>query len=152
MIRRLVEEGGMRGFHFCTLNLEKSVRCILEILGWTPGHAKPHTRLIAVSFFRDNVGSPRFYMYADKESIGPVEQLTTANPDLITTPAGASSSAANGLVSHVTNEGGTGKGEVNYAATWDEFPNGRFGDANSPAFGSQDLWGGYGRIVSAHCL
>ncbi len=50
MIRRLVEEGGMRGFHFCTLNLEKSVQSTLEILGWTPGHAKPHTRLIAVSF------------------------------------------------------------------------------------------------------
>ena len=42
-----------------------------------------------------------------------------------------------------------GKGEANYAATWDEFPNGRFGDVNSPAFGSQDLWGGFGRIVSA---
>ena len=50
MIQRLVEEGGMRGFHFCTLNLEKSVRCILEILGWTPGHVKPHAKLIAVSF------------------------------------------------------------------------------------------------------
>lgn len=128
MIGRLVEEGGMRGFHFCTLNLEKSVRCILEILGWAPGHAKPHTRLIA-------------------ESVGPAEQPTTTNPDLITTPAGATSSAANGLVLHVTSEGGTGRGEVNDAATWDEFPNGRFGDANSPAFGSQDLWGGYGHIT-----
>lgn len=131
MIRRLVEEGGMRGFHFCTLNLEKSVRCTLEALGWTPGHAKPHARLIA-------------------ESVGPAEQPTTTNPDLITTPAGATSSAANGLISHVTSEGGTGRGEVNYAATWDEFPNGRFGDANSPAFGSQDLWGGYGRITPTH--
>ena len=150
MIRRLVEEGGMRGFHFCTLNLEKSVRRILEILGWTPGHAMPHARLIAVSF--SCVRTPSS-LYPDKESVGPAEQpRTTTNPDLITTPAGATSSAANGLVSHVINEGGTGRGEVNYAATWDEFPNGRFGDANSPAFGSQDLWGGYGRIVSAHCL
>jgi methylenetetrahydrofolate reductase (NADPH) len=91
-------------------------------------------------------------LYADKESVGPAEHPTTTNSDLITTPAGATSSAANGLVSHVANEGGTGRGEVNYAATWDEFPNGRFGDANSPAFGSQDLWGGYGRIVSARCL
>jgi methylenetetrahydrofolate reductase (NADPH) len=131
MIRRLVEEGGVRGVHFCTLNLEKSVRSILETLGWAPGHAKIHTRLIA-------------------ESVGPAEQPTTTNPDLITTPAGATSSAANGLTSHVANEGGTGRGEVNYSATWDEFPNGRFGDANSPAFGSQDLWGGYGRITPSH--
>ncbi|KAI9511116.1 methylenetetrahydrofolate reduct [Russula earlei] len=128
MIRRLVEEGGLRGFHFCTLNLEKSVQNILEILGWAPSHAKIHNRLIA-------------------ESVGPAEQPTTTNPDLIVTPANATSSAANGLASHVPVEGDTGKGEVNYAATWDEFPNGRFGDVNSPAFGSQDLWGGFGRIT-----
>jgi len=50
MIRRLVEQGGLRGFHFCTLNLEKSVQRILEILEWTPGHAKVYNKLIAVSF------------------------------------------------------------------------------------------------------
>jgi methylenetetrahydrofolate reductase (NADPH) len=26
-------------------------------------------------------------------------------------------------------------------ATWDEFPNGRFGDARSPAYGDLDGWG-----------
>ena|SRR5882672_2643294 len=84
---------------------------------------------------------------AEKESVGSAESPTTTNPDLIVTPATATSSAANGLVSHVPKEGDTGKGEANYAATWDEFPNGRFGDVNSPAFGNQDLWGGFGRIV-----
>jgi methylenetetrahydrofolate reductase (NADPH) len=49
MIRRLVDEGGLSGFHFCTLNLEKSVQSILETLGWTPSHAKIHNKLIAVS-------------------------------------------------------------------------------------------------------
>ncbi|KAI0293541.1 methylenetetrahydrofolate reduct [Russula brevipes] len=130
MVRRLVEEGGLRGFHFCTLNLERSVQSVLETLGWTPGHAKMHNRLIA-------------------ESIGPAEQPTTTNPDLIITPASATNSAANGLASHIPKEGDTGKGEANYATTWDEFPNGRFGDVNSPAFGSQDLWGGFGRITSS---
>ncbi|KAI0306304.1 methylenetetrahydrofolate reduct [Multifurca ochricompacta] len=128
MIQRLVDEGGLRGFHFCTLNLEKSVQRILEILGWTSRHAKIQNKLIA-------------------ESLGPAEQPVTTNPDLIVTPASATSSATNGLVSHIPNEGDTGKGEVNYAATWDEFPNGRFGDVNSPAFGSQDLWGGFNRIT-----
>jgi len=60
MIRRLVEEGGLRGFHFCTLNLEKSVRRILEILEWTPGHAKVYNRLIAVSFRVRVCGTPEF--------------------------------------------------------------------------------------------
>jgi hypothetical protein len=87
----------------------------------------------------------------DKESPGSAEPSTATNTELIVTPANATSSATTGLVAHVPKDGDTGKGEANYAATWDEFPNGRFGDVN-PAFGSQDLWGGFGRIVSAlHC-
>jgi methylenetetrahydrofolate reductase (NADPH) len=61
MIRRLVDEGGLRGFHFCTLNLEKSVQSVLETLGWTPGHAKIQNRLIAVSL-RDETWSPEINM------------------------------------------------------------------------------------------
>ncbi len=54
MVRRLVEEGGLRGFHFCTLNLEKSVERVLENLGWTTRHAKVQNKLIAVrSVFRE---------------------------------------------------------------------------------------------------
>ena len=33
------------------------------------------------------------------------------------------------------------KGELNSAATWDDFPNGRFGDYKSPAFGEPNPWG-----------
>jgi methylenetetrahydrofolate reductase (NADPH) len=49
MVRRLVDEGGLQGFHFCTLNLEKSVERVLENLGWTPRHARVQNKLIAVS-------------------------------------------------------------------------------------------------------
>jgi len=63
------------------------------------------------------------------------------------TPANAFSTAASGLATHAAGAGEAGKGEVTNAATWDEFPNGRFGDVNSPAFGSQDLWGGFSRSV-----
>ncbi len=87
-----------------------------------------------------------------KESPGSVEQPTTTNTELIVSPASATTSATTGLVTHVSKDGDTGKGEANYAATWDEFPNGRFGDVNSPAFGNQDLWGGFGRIVSVITL
>ena len=89
-------------------------------------------------------------MCAYKESPGSTaEQPTSTNTELMVTPASATSSATTGLAAHVSKDGDTGKGEANNAATWDEFPNGRFGDVNSPAFGSQDLWGGFGRIVSA---
>lgn len=33
MVRKL-NQNGIQGFHFCTLNLEKSVRRVLERLGW----------------------------------------------------------------------------------------------------------------------
>ncbi|KAI0064533.1 methylenetetrahydrofolate reduct [Artomyces pyxidatus] len=133
MIRRLVDEGAIQGFHFCTLNLEKSVQRILESLGWTPGLSKvqTHNKLIA-----DTPGSV-------------IHPTTTSNPEFIVTPATATSTASNGLIPYLPVEGEIGKGEVNNAATWDEFPNGRFGDVNSPAFGSQDMWGGFGRLTAA---
>jgi len=34
MIKRLQSETDIKGFHLCTLNLEKSVRLVLEGLGW----------------------------------------------------------------------------------------------------------------------
>ena len=39
MIRKLWKSG-VRGFHFCTLNLEKSVQRILEELQWHQGRMK----------------------------------------------------------------------------------------------------------------
>lgn len=33
MCKRLIEEGKVEGIHFCTLNLEKSVRRVLDGLG-----------------------------------------------------------------------------------------------------------------------
>ena len=115
----------------------------LENLGWTPRHAKVQNKLIAVSIDDNELGTD--VRDNSKKSPGSAEPSTTMNTELIVTPANATL----GLVAHVLKDGDTGKGEANYAATWDEIPNGRFGDINSPAFGSQDLWGGFGRIVSA---
>ena len=78
----------------------------------------------------------------------PKDISTPIATEFLVTPASATSSAATGLgTSLAPGEGDIGKGEVVNAASWDEFPNGRFGDVNSPAFGNQDLWGGFSRIV-----
>jgi len=46
-----------------------------------------------------------------------------------------------------------GKGELNHAPTWDEFPNGRFGDIKSPAYGGGvDLWTSGVPKVNDHSL
>ena len=38
MIRQLRTEG-IQGFHLCTLNLEKSVKRVLELLEWVTPHS-----------------------------------------------------------------------------------------------------------------
>lgn len=68
--------------------------------------------------------------------------METGDSDLIITPHDASVSAASNLAASSPDSGPAGRGELNYAATWDEFPNGRFGDFKSPAYGQQNLWDG----------
>ena len=48
MIKRLNESPDVRGFHFCTLNLEKSVQLILDALGWSKGTSHAQNKLITV--------------------------------------------------------------------------------------------------------
>jgi hypothetical protein len=49
MVRRLSVECGIRGFHFCTMNLEKSIQRVLEALHWSSLLRHVHNKLIAVS-------------------------------------------------------------------------------------------------------
>ena len=56
------------------------------------------------------------------------------------TPTRATNSAATGLSSN-ERKGELGKGEATNAGAWDEFPNGRFGDIRSPAYGEIDGYG-----------
>ncbi|VDC06687.1 unnamed protein product [Peniophora sp. CBMAI 1063] len=118
MIKRLNESSDVRGFHFCTLNLEKSVQRILDALGWSSGASRAQNKLITE---HDGArGDPQ-------------------KPFLLVTPA----EAATSLQDSKAPKGELGKGEVVNASAWDEFPNGRFGDVASPAFGNSNQWGGY---------
>lgn len=64
------------------------------------------------------------------------------------TPHCATDSAATILaMSGPQTEGEAGKGELNNAVGWDDFPNGRFGDFKSPAYGNTDQWGSTGLSV-----
>ncbi|KAF9647343.1 MTHFR-domain-containing protein [Thelephora ganbajun] len=112
VIKKL-ENGGIHGVNFCTLNLEKSVQLILEGLQWT-------------------------FHYDDHRS----NKLINVKTDLTISAHKATDTAAQTLTDKPGKVSGAGKGEVTSASTWDEFPNGRFGDFKSPAFGVQDPWGG----------
>jgi len=78
-------------------------------------------------------------------------QVSTSS-DLVIDPTTATNTAENALTFRQTLDPEPGRGEVNNAATWDDFPNGRFGDYKSPAFGTQDQWGGTGFLVRSFFL
>ncbi|KIY49793.1 MTHFR-domain-containing protein [Fistulina hepatica ATCC 64428] len=118
-IRRVTTEGAIPGVHLCTLNLEKSVQRVLEGLQWTGAPPSLKNKLIADA-----------------------EQVSTNGTGLVVTPGTASTDATLGLVRVPSNKtGAAGHGELNNATSWDEFPNGRFGDAKSPAYGDLGPWG-----------
>ncbi len=47
MLRKL-SASGIKGFHFCTLNLEKSIQRVLETLKWTGPSTLEQNKLIVV--------------------------------------------------------------------------------------------------------
>lgn len=63
MIQRLTTEGDIQGVHFCTLNLEKSVQRILELLKWTGVAAPVHNKLIAVGLLKFKVAVQLIMIY-----------------------------------------------------------------------------------------
>jgi methylenetetrahydrofolate reductase (NADPH) len=127
MVSRLVASGLVQGVHFCTLNLEKSVRTILENIGWTQGTSP----------------AKKF-----NELIGDEKQ------DRTTSPGDASQLAEWGLhqsQSPVPKRTAVGGGQ-SAEDSWDEYPNGRFTDVRSPAYGEIDGWGsGLKTTVSFDC-
>ncbi|KAF4615411.1 hypothetical protein D9613_002717 [Agrocybe pediades] len=125
VIQEVQSGTGINGFHFCTLNLEKSVQRVLQTLGWAGSSSTAPNKLIADSVPGDLASSS-----------------TPVQGDLVISPQSATDSATLGLSSILTTTVEAGSGELNKAATWDDFPNGRFGDFKSPAYGDQDQWGG----------
>lgn len=112
-MRRILAETDIRGFHICTLNLEKSVKRILEGLQW-------------VSAGGDQRKDPTLVNVDPSAQIGGLAAPGKKDGQV---------QALRGQVARLIGEGGVG------AATWDEFPNGRYGDARSPAFGQIDGYG-----------
>jgi len=95
MCEELLEKGSP-GFHFYTLNLEKSVLSVIKELG--------------------------------------IEELTSTRKAF---PWRGSRCNLNGMIEDVRpiNWANRPKSYIQRTVTWDEFPNGRWGDSRSPAFG-----------------
>ncbi|CAG8713325.1 24289_t:CDS:2 [Dentiscutata erythropus] len=100
MIRKMYDSG-INGFHFYTMNLERSTRLILEALQF----------VAPVEKVKPLPWCPSLSAKRIKENVRPIFWR-------------------NRIKSYVTR-----------TEAWDEFPNGRWGDARSPAFGELDGYG-----------
>ncbi|KUJ17348.1 putative methylenetetrahydrofolate reductase 2 [Mollisia scopiformis] len=146
---------GPRGFHFYTLNLEKAVSFILERTNLIPTEdLEDESAVLEISVPLQSLsvnGAHSNHASRRQSSIGsdPHNRVIvtgpTSNSDWEATaldaamPADPINTRANTLAIS------EGEGALGREATWDDFPNGRWGDARSPAYGEID---GYG--VSLH--
>jgi methylenetetrahydrofolate reductase (NADPH) len=152
---------GPKGFHFYTLNLEKAVSFIVErtnlisstseeeaaiddgplpnIPGLLINGASPSERR------HSTVGSePRNRVIVSERTIShPEYEASQADAGI---KAEAINSRANTLAIS------EGEGVLGREATWDDFPNGRWGDARSPAYGEIDGYGPSLHVTNAQAI
>lgn len=117
-------QGRIRGYHFYSLNLEKAIAFIVEKSGLN------RVEQNAKVDHEDAIGSD-----SDDELDNKTE-LTAEDAKLAWV-----SNALHKKDRRTIIDISTGKGLLGKDANWDEFPNGRFGDSNSPAYGEIDGYG-----------
>lgn len=151
---------GKKGFHFYTLNLEKAVAHILERCHLIPqALMEEEEEEEAITFdYLANLVPPEGAVASKNR-----RRLSSVNSGphnrVIITKSSKSSNAsfeapedeAGVLKDPINTRANTlaiseGEGALGREATWDDFPNGRWGDARSPAFGEID---GYGPTLHA---
>lgn len=151
---------GPRGFHFYTLNLEKAVTFILERTNLIPDEAEEEAVIDGPTsgpFLQVNghaIPRPRSHSRSSRRhsSVGsdPHNRVIASSGRQTNPEWEATGQEAGVRADEINSRANTlaiseGEGALGREATWDDFPNGRFGDSRSPAYGEID---GYG--VSLH--
>lgn len=146
---------GRRGYHFFTLNLEKAVSHILEDCHLIPQPLVDEDEVViettpAINLTPPDGAVPR----QDRRRLSSINS-SPHNRVIISRPSVSKSSHASyeapeteaGIPKGPINTRANtlaiseGEGSLGREATWDDFPNGRWGDARSPAFGEIDGYG-----------
>ncbi|KAL8720811.1 MAG: hypothetical protein Q9225_002365, partial [Loekoesia sp. 1 TL-2023] len=136
-----IKSDGPRGFHFYTLNLEKAVGAILEKCDLIPppqplangfdsaiDDSPPIPNSVNSTSHHISNGIPHFRKPSDL----PTSRRPSMSSNHLTTSHRSSSPPSHGTHLSTNQPINT----VSREATWDDYPNGRFGDARSPAFGT----------------
>jgi methylenetetrahydrofolate reductase (NADPH) len=155
-----------KGFHFYTLNLEKSVAFILERCNLIPKSDEPSPSDTSESEIDTPNGQPssghppppRFpRRRLSSVNAGPHNRVVVDRPPPSLSPQATISESSTSEKHEAPDKGagipasqGTrsnnlliseGQGSLGREATWDDFPNGRWGPSHSPAFGEIDGYG-----------
>ncbi|KAJ4373750.1 methylenetetrahydrofolate reductase 1 [Didymella sp. IMI 355093] len=153
-----------RGFHFYTLNLEKAVSHILEdthLIGQTPTEddenaveTTPAINLEPPNGVPSNKGRRRLSSYSSPHNRVIREQLSASKSNQSWETSDTEAGIPRGPVNTRANTLAIseGEGSLGREATWDDFPNGRWGDARSPAFGEIDGYGPTLHVSNASAL
>ncbi|PNS21133.1 Methylenetetrahydrofolate reductase 2 [Sphaceloma murrayae] len=149
---------GPKGFHFYTLNLEKAVAQILQRCDLIPPSTPSIMTSLDSAISEEDSDGYLLVKHEDRERKRRVSR--EANNRLIVDRSRATSTHSSLYEASEDEVAGKsdlppsraaalaiseGEGNMGREATWDDYPNGRFGDARSPAYGEID---GYG--VSLH--
>ena len=127
-----------RGFHFYTLNLEKAVSFLLERCKLIPP-ITPDPELSSAIDDSDPI-DPLPIPNGILPHIPGIRRPSTPH-NHVTTDSQRSASTLEPPSRATTLAITHGVGSLGREATWDDYPNGRFGDARSPAFGEIDGYG-----------
>ena len=119
-----VKSPGPRGTHFFTLNLEKAVSEILDRCHLIPSDPSDESAIFDISPLVNGINGAHILHSRTMSS-----SSTSAAAQLTTNSHRSSSPAQNGVPAININSN-----PVSREAMEDEYPNGRFGDARSPAF------------------
>lgn len=135
---RVLKASGTYGFHFYTLNLEKSIISVLQDVGVeeTIASRRPLPWRSPRNFNKPNSNSN------SSNNLSGLLLKPTSSSGAISNSSSQSSSSANLNRAHASvedvrpiNWANRPKSYIKRTVTWDEFPNGRWGDNRSPAFG-----------------
>ena len=165
-IKRLPQPKGLpKGLHFYTLNLEKSVSFILERCGLippvretTPGESSDSDAVVDDGKTPNGVEqpTPRFSRRRASSVNAQPHNRVILDPQRSDRPGSRDGQPQ--IVRHETRDRGTGipasdpsrkhsllisegQGSLGREATWDDFPNGRFGPSHAPSWGEIDGYG-----------